>query len=397
MTREPAAPTLSREALRVLRAGAVLGVPFTAEDVGRALGIEPVRVLEALQDAVDAGVPVEDRGGAFALPEELVASVKASVLPSLANAWKPGASAPVEAPAPKRGQVRPLLASARRQWLAAGPDGAATLQQALATADRAIAALGEGDPADLEVAARVLAALIAHDIGDEASLRRAAQELAAAGRIAEKLGDRRAVARLFNDQASVLVRLGDLAQARQLLASSRTLFTGGKDVEARREMAETDALLARMPLHDASTDPVVLAGALEHGRAAAKAFRELGAAAEAARADAVVGRLEIRAGRRDEAMRLLGGAAEFQSASGDVLGLAATTAALSELLASEGRAADAARMLAQSISLNAEKGSAIGLAYNRRDVEVLGALPGARAVLKPLGDLLEQAGARVAG
>jgi tetratricopeptide (TPR) repeat protein len=396
MTREPAAPTLTREALRVLRAGAVLGVPFTAEDVGRALGIEPVRVLEGLQDAADAGVPVEDRGGAFALPEELVASLKAGVLPSLANAWRPGAAAPAEPPR-KRGEPRRLLAAARRQWLSAGPDGAATLQQALATADRAMAALGEGDPADLEVAARVLTALVCHDIGDEPSLRRAAQELAAAGRIAQELGDDRAVARLFNDQASVLVRLGDLAQARQLLASSRTLFNGGADVEARREIAETDALLARMPLHDGSNDPVVLAGALEHGRAAAKAFRELGAAAEAARADAVVGRLEIRAGRKDEAMRLLGTAAEAQSASGDVLGLAATTAALSELLAGEGRVADAARMLAQSISLNAGKGSAIGLAYNRRDVEGLGALPGARAVLKPLGDLLEQAGARVAG
>lgn len=74
--------------LRVLRAGAVVGSGFEAELVAELLDCTPFDVLDHLQSASDAGVPIDDRGeGRFFLPESLVEVLRDSLLPSLAASW----------------------------------------------------------------------------------------------------------------------------------------------------------------------------------------------------------------------------------------------------------------------------------------------------------------------
>ncbi len=87
----PAAPlpeTLAAETLHVLRAGALIGDAFEADLVALLLGLDPVEVLELLQMARDAGVPIEDRGdGRFVLAKNTAEALRRSLLPSLAGAW----------------------------------------------------------------------------------------------------------------------------------------------------------------------------------------------------------------------------------------------------------------------------------------------------------------------
>ncbi|HLM75961.1 MAG TPA: hypothetical protein VK459_24820, partial [Polyangiaceae bacterium] len=79
---------LPADVLRVLRAGAVVGSGFEAELVAALLGLDPFDVLDCLQRAADAGVPLEDRGeGRFYLPEGYIAALRGSILPSVARAW----------------------------------------------------------------------------------------------------------------------------------------------------------------------------------------------------------------------------------------------------------------------------------------------------------------------
>ena len=70
--------------LRVLRAGALVGSGFEADLVAALLRIDVLDVLDLLQRAADAGVPIEDRGeGRFHLPDTLLDALRASTLPSL--------------------------------------------------------------------------------------------------------------------------------------------------------------------------------------------------------------------------------------------------------------------------------------------------------------------------
>ena len=79
---------LPGDVLRVLRAGAVLGTTFDVELVARLLEEPPGMVLEKLQTATDAGVPLTDRGeGQLIWPAELVAALQQSTLPSLLRFW----------------------------------------------------------------------------------------------------------------------------------------------------------------------------------------------------------------------------------------------------------------------------------------------------------------------
>ena len=71
-------------------------------------------------------------------------------------------------------------------------------------------------------------------------------------------------------------------------------------------------------------------------------------------------------------MQHLTAALSAQRELGDVLGLARTTAALSEVLAAGAQYQDALALLLESIELNLDKGSPIGLAYNRRSLVALG-------------------------
>jgi tetratricopeptide (TPR) repeat protein len=81
--------SLPAEVLRVLRAATVAGgATFEADLVARLLDESPGTVLEGLQRAADAGVPLADRGeGRFSLPGEVVEGLQSRMLPSLLTYW----------------------------------------------------------------------------------------------------------------------------------------------------------------------------------------------------------------------------------------------------------------------------------------------------------------------
>lgn len=84
----PAVPQLSREAMRVLRAAATIGDRFEIETVAELLGVDELAVLDAIQEALDRGLELEDRGhGIFRFEARAGAALRASTLPALANAW----------------------------------------------------------------------------------------------------------------------------------------------------------------------------------------------------------------------------------------------------------------------------------------------------------------------
>jgi tetratricopeptide (TPR) repeat protein len=79
---------LPADVLRVLRASAVLGTSFEAELVAQLLEEPLGLVLEKLQEATDAGVPLADRGtGQLTWPAAIVAALQQSTLPSLLRFW----------------------------------------------------------------------------------------------------------------------------------------------------------------------------------------------------------------------------------------------------------------------------------------------------------------------
>ena len=79
---------LPSEVLSVLRAGALIGSGFEVGLVGALLGVDGRQVLERLQVAADAGVPLDDNGdGRFDLPDDISQELRASTLPSLAISW----------------------------------------------------------------------------------------------------------------------------------------------------------------------------------------------------------------------------------------------------------------------------------------------------------------------
>lgn len=101
---------LTPETLHVLRAGALIGNVFEVDLVAALLSIDPLEVLELLQVAHDAGVPVEDRGGGrFVLQAGAAEALRRSLIPSLAGAW--------------HRRLAELLGEARRPT--AGPERAA--------------------------------------------------------------------------------------------------------------------------------------------------------------------------------------------------------------------------------------------------------------------------------
>lgn len=74
--------------LRVLRAAALIGASFEAELVAGLLDVPLGTVLEALQQAADAGVPLDDRGeGLFRLSAAAVEDLRRGMLPSLREHW----------------------------------------------------------------------------------------------------------------------------------------------------------------------------------------------------------------------------------------------------------------------------------------------------------------------
>lgn len=110
---------LSHETLRVLRAAAAIGDRFEVETVAQLLELDELAVLDAVQEAQDRGLGLEDRGRAvFRFELRTAAALRETTLQPLADAWhrrlaelfgglpapssrsEPPASAPCERPPP---------------------------------------------------------------------------------------------------------------------------------------------------------------------------------------------------------------------------------------------------------------------------------------------------------
>jgi tetratricopeptide (TPR) repeat protein len=404
----PAVVAISPPLRRTLRAAAWLGSPFHVGDVAALLGTTDVAVLLDLQAAADEGVAVQDDGdGTIQLDTGLIAALREGLLPSLAARWA-ARTTPDAEPGPPPDAATAALDAARDAWLAGQEDDAvawlkdqegddqprrdvriATLAdlawfhhergelfEARRYADLAVDALQDGDPVELVASLHALRAGIDYDIGADGTLKRALDDLTIAVRSWQEHGDAVSAARLLNDQAAVYVRLGDPVRGADLLRSSREVFAerAATDDVAKSELAETEHLLARLPLHvDArpGLEADALRAAVGHARRAEQLYRDAQRTRELARVWETLGRLESRSGRGGPAIQLLSEAVRVQREIGDELGLARTTGALSEALADGGRMHEAVSLLADSIALNIRTGSVRGLEYNQRALDAL--------------------------
>jgi tetratricopeptide (TPR) repeat protein len=279
-------------------------------------------------------------------------------------------------PSRRRQRTRLLVAMGRLQAEAAGPDPAFTLPRALMVLEEARASLSPDEAPELRTEIATLVASVCYDLGDMRSLERALDELVRESRLLLDAGDAVGAARLLNDQAAVYVRMGDPVRAVHLLTESRTIFEqrAPTDPVSMVELAETDHLLARIPLHvppRPGREQDALSMGLDHALAAERAYKRLGAARELGRVWETMGRLELHKGRLDRAAQRLGAALSVGQQIGDLVGLARASAAMSEVLAASGRMREAIALLGESVTLNLEKGSPIGLAFNRRALAAL--------------------------
>ncbi len=420
------------EVVRVLRAASVIGEAFEAPLVAKLLDASIEHVLEALQRARDAGIRIVDRGeGHLAMPRELAAMLGASILPSLRARWQErlgellGSARhdPLRAakhleeagqreralerrldavallvragdvrrageelgnaleaiaglppgPATSALQARGTLERARLRWLGAGLEPSFGLDGALEEALSARTALGDlAAPAVRADVASTIAG-IAYDLGDGASLARAGAVLTDAIASLLRDGATREAAMLLNDQAAVHLRSGNTRKARELAARSLELLSARVkeapgDAAARADLADTNHLLARMPLHvpsgEVSAD--VLEAALAHADAAESDYRALSMRRDLGRVRETTARLEAKRGHIDAARTAFEAALRLADEAADLTGLARITAGLAELLAGTGKPRDALGLLASSIELNREKASPIGLAFDER-------------------------------
>jgi tetratricopeptide (TPR) repeat protein len=288
--------------------------------------------------------------------------------------------APIAAsPAGAMLRARLLAQSGTIRWRAAGLGTEYSLSRALEILDEAKAALPSNAPVALRAFVASSTAGVCYDLGDVRSLERALSELSDAARALRDDGDPVGAARLLNDQAAVFLRAGDPVRTTHLLNRSREVFERLRkdhpdDPVVAEELAETEHLLARLPLQARlrpGREDDAYSLATGHARAAELAYRKLEDARALARVWETLGRLEIRRGRLDEAGRRLDGAAQLQKRLGDLVGLARTAAAMSDLYAAADRPMDALALLAESITLNTEKGSPLGLAFNRKALRVI--------------------------
>ena len=272
--------TLDADARRILRASAMFGSVFDVALVGRLLDVSVEVILEGLQRAADAGVPVADHadGRHLEIPAELVGQLEASILPSLRERWKARlaeivdtpSSDPLRAashlddvgqherarerrldavsllgrsgdiqrandqlaealeavaalprtPAARHLRARVKVERARLRWLGAGVDPSFTLTGAFEVAFDAKGELGEHAPAEMRADLASTIAGIAYDLGDGASLEkaRAAVNECVASLLHE--GAISAAAALLDDQAALELRLGRPSRAADLLERS---------------------------------------------------------------------------------------------------------------------------------------------------------------------------------
>jgi tetratricopeptide (TPR) repeat protein len=272
-----------------------------------------------------------------------------------------------------------LLEKGRLQWHGALLGTPSTLQEALATLQTARSSLPNDAPPEVVGQLAVVIAGICYDLGDLEALQGALETLTESSRRLLNAGASLLATRLLNEQAAVYVRLGDPVRASHLLTKSRELFErllrqNPNDTVALEELAETDHLLARLPLHvqiRPGREAEAYSRSLEHIRAAERAYQRLGQPQQLARIWETMGRLELQRGQLQAAQERLSAAFEQQRQIGDVTGLARSTAALADLFVRAGQPGEAIALLANSIALNFQKGSPIGLAFNRRAFDAL--------------------------
>jgi tetratricopeptide (TPR) repeat protein len=275
--------------------------------------------------------------------------------------------------------ARVLAVAARVQWRGAGRGPELTLQGALESLDHAEQLVGADGPLDLRTEIAQLVAGVCYDLGDISSLQRALDALTDAARGLMAAGEAVLAARLLNDQAAVYLRAGDPVRANHLLQQSRRVFDElhrerPDDPTVIVERAETEHLLARLPLHArlrAGREDDAYSLALGHARSAAEGYRRLGGRVELGRVSETMGRLETARGRHERALEHLDMALRTSRELGDMIGLARSTAALAELYIAAGRPAEALGALRESVAFNVDKGSPLGLAVNRRTLESL--------------------------
>lgn len=353
------------------------------------------RVTQSLGDAARAADHLAAAGDATGATAKLIqAAVDAAALGAAEQALKLTDDALAaldrlpDIPAHRALRARALAEAARIQWTGVGPDARFTLESAAEAAAAAEQALDGSAPATLHGEIASLRAQILHDVGGAENLEEALALLTAASRRLEAEGEPLEAARLFNDQAAIWVRLGDPVRAHGLLEASRRVFASRADHDptARLELADTDHLIARLPLHVAARpgrEADAAALGLRHASEAERAYAELGRPWDRARVWESIGRLELMRGRIDQAVDSLERAAALQQRLGDVLGLASTVEALARALTAAGRPEVALTLLHESLTLNAEKGSVQGVGFLRRTMETLtdSLAPGERARL----------------
>jgi len=340
--------------------------------------VVPTRLDDPLVDEVRAAEHLRLAGDVDAAAQHLCEAARKAADMGAPQAAAQHANSALELLAtlpPRTGRrqlkVLALIELGRQQWQSAGYDLGFTLAQALATLELARAELDPGAPVELAAELAQAIAGACFDVGDPAALERALAELGSARQILAASGDATGAACLLNDQAAVLVRLGHPGRALALLRESRQVFDAWPqdDPVALRELAETELLFARLPLHAQLREGREQEGftmGLDHALASERAYHELGEARELGRVWETMGRLELRRGRAEPARLRLEAAAEVQTQLGDLTGLASTTEALSQALALCGRDAEAITLLRDSIVFNRDKGSPFGLTNNRR-------------------------------
>lgn len=270
-------------------------------------------------------------------------------------------------------RARALMELGALRWRAGGDHGF-RLEDALAALDEAQQLVRPSDPVDLRVEVPVLIAHVLYELGEREHLERALGVFGDAQRTLEDAQRPLDAARLLNDEAAIRVRLGQQEKAAKLLLQSREVFRHYADRSdvARRELAETDHLVARLMLHnEGEQDTEALTFALECAHAAEQRYEELGDPRERARVWETLGRLELLRGEVTHALEHLRQAAQMQQKLGDVMGLARSTGGLSKLLAEAGRTDEALAVLGDSIGLNQLKGSQRGLGYNAEALAVI--------------------------
>ncbi len=263
------------------------------------------------------------------------------------------------------GRLRTCLGRVQATGAGAGPQF--SLPAALEQLDAAVACLADG-PLLLRNEARHAFALAAYELGGNQALDHGIDELMVAVRELQGTEHDLAAARLLNDLAALLVRRGDPLRAHALLEDSRCVFAERADHPvARVELAETDHLIARLPLHVEARpgmDDVAVERALSHVDRAIESYSDLGLQRQYAHGLETRARLLMRVGRDEEAVAGLMEALPIQEELGDALGLARSSAALSELLLRRGRGEEALAALIESVRMNLTKGSRGGMVAN---------------------------------